>query len=260
MPDVGPGIHTVVQQIVSEVLDLPRERVKVVVIDTDNSPFDSGTGGSKSTNSVGTAAYQAVTEIKEKLLSLVAAKFGCKSEAIEESKGRYNVPGQKPMSCTDMMCHAVGQNGGALTHLSIYEPARAPITSFAVQVAEVIVDPGTGQVKVTKLTTVHDSGTVLNHLSYTGQIDGGIVTGLGFALMEDNSLVDGKMADDQSRRVQDGQHRRPAETDHGIDGKPRWPDPLSWQSHSGNSQCADRSGHRQRRAGRLRRAHRWICR
>ena len=41
--------------------------------------------------------------------------------------------------------------------------------------------------------TVHDSGTVLNHLSYTGQIDGGVITGLGFALMEDNSLVDGKM-------------------------------------------------------------------
>ena len=40
---------------------------------------------------------------------------------------------------------------------------------------------------------MHDSGTVLNHLSYTGQIDGGVITGLGFALMEDNSLVDGKM-------------------------------------------------------------------
>jgi CO/xanthine dehydrogenase Mo-binding subunit len=61
------------------------------------------------------------------------------------------------------------------------------------QVAEVEVDPGTGQVKVKKLATVHDSGTVLNHLSYTGQIDGGVVTGIGFALMEDNSLVDGKM-------------------------------------------------------------------
>jgi CO/xanthine dehydrogenase Mo-binding subunit len=193
VPDVGPGIHTVCQQIVSEVLDLPRERVRVRVSDTDNSPYDSGTGGSKSTNSVGTAAYQAVTEVKEKLLSLLAAKFACKREAIEESKGRYNVPGQMPMSCTDMMRHAVAQNGGALTHLSVYEPARAPITSFAVQVAEVTVDPGTGQVKVNKLTTVHDSGTVLNHLSYTGQIDGGIVNGLGFALMEDNSLVDGKM-------------------------------------------------------------------
>jgi CO/xanthine dehydrogenase Mo-binding subunit len=61
------------------------------------------------------------------------------------------------------------------------------------QVAEVEVDPATGQVRVTKLTTVHDSGTVLNHLSYQGQIDGGVVTGLGFALMEDSSLVDGRM-------------------------------------------------------------------
>ena len=88
---------------------------------------------------------------------------------------------------------AIEQNHGAITHLSVYEPARAPITSFAAQVAEVKVDSATGEIKVKKLTTVHDSGTVLNHLSYTGQIDGGVVTGLGFALMEDSSLIDGKI-------------------------------------------------------------------
>ena len=98
------------------------------------------------------------------------------------------------MSFTEIMRLAVEQNGAPLTHLSIYEPARAPITSFVAQVAEVEVDPVTGQVKVKKLTTVHDSGTVLNQLSYQGQVDGGVITGLGFALMEDSSLVDGKMA------------------------------------------------------------------
>jgi CO/xanthine dehydrogenase Mo-binding subunit len=194
VPDVGPGIHTVVQQIVSEVLDLPRERVSVRVGDTDSSPYDSGTGGSKSTNSVGTAAYQAVNEIKAKIISLAAARVGCKPEELQSVNGRFVAPGSKPMSCSDLLRLAVEQNGAAITHLSVYEPVRAPITSFAAQVAEVEVDPGTGQVKVTKLTTVHDSGTVLNHLSYTGQIDGGVVTGLGFALMEDSSLVDGKMA------------------------------------------------------------------
>ena len=194
VPDVGPGIHTVVQQIVGEVLDLPRERVKVVVGDTDSSPYDSGTGGSKSTNSVGTAAYQAVNEVKAKIIALAAARLGCKAEQLQSVAGRFTAPGHKPLSCSDLMGLAVAQNGAAITHLSVYEPARAPITSFAAQVAEVEVDPGTGQVKVTKLTTVHDSGTVLNHLSYTGQIDGGIVTGVGFALMEDNSLVDGKMS------------------------------------------------------------------
>ncbi|MGE5218225.1 MAG: xanthine dehydrogenase family protein molybdopterin-binding subunit [Chloroflexota bacterium] len=193
VPDVGPGIHTVVQQIVSEVLDLPRERVAIVVADTDSSPYDSGTGGSKSTNSVGTAAYQAVSEIKQKVVALAAARLGCSAEEIKSTNGRYAAPGQKALPFSALIRLAVEQNRGALTHLSVYEPSRAPITSFAAQVAEVEVDPATGQAKVKKLTTVHDSGTVLNHLSYTGQIDGGVITGLGFALMEDNSLVDGKM-------------------------------------------------------------------
>src|SRR5919109_1667385 len=194
VPDVGPGIHTVVQQIVGEVLDLPRERVNVRVEDTDNSPFDSGTGGSKSTNSVGTAAYQTVSEIKEKVLALAAQRIGCKPEDIKAQNGRYLATAGKPMSFSDLMHMAVEQNRGPIIHLSVYEPSRAPITSFAAQVAEVEVDPRTGQVKVKKLTTVHDSGQVLNHLTYQGQVDGGVVTGLGFALMEDSSLVDGRMA------------------------------------------------------------------
>jgi len=193
VPDVGPGIHTVVQQIVSEVLDIAIQRVSIRVADTDSSPFDSGTGGSKSTNSVGTAAYQAVSEIKGKILALAAARLGCRPEDLETVNGRYLPPGKKSMPFAELIRLAVEHNQGAITHLSVYEPARAPITSFAAQVAEVEVDRGTGQVKVNKLTTVHDSGTVLNHLSYQGQIDGGVVTGLGFALMEDNSLVDGKM-------------------------------------------------------------------
>jgi carbon-monoxide dehydrogenase large subunit len=193
VPDVGPGIHTVVQQIVSEVLDLPRERIAIVVADTDSSPYDSGTGGSKSTNSVGSAAYQAVCELKEKILALAATRLGCGAESIKAVNGRYSPPGRNAMRFVDLMRLAIEENRGAITHASVYEPSRAPITSYAAQVAEVEVDPGTGQLRVRKLTTVHDSGTVLNHLSYQGQIDGGVVTGLGFALMEDNSLVDGRM-------------------------------------------------------------------
>ncbi len=194
VPDVGPGIHTVVQQIVGEMLDLPRERIRVCVEDTDNSPYDSGTGGSKSTNSVGTAAYQAVCELKQKLIGLAARRLGCKPDQLREDRGRYVAPGQRPFAFAEVIRLAVEQNGRPVTHLSIYEPSRAPITSFAFQVAEVEVDPGTGRVKVKKLTTVHDSGKVLNRLTYQGQVDGGVVTGLGFALMEDSSLIDGKMA------------------------------------------------------------------
>lgn len=194
VPDVGPGIHTVVQQIVSEVLEIDADRVTVRVEDTDTSPYDSGTGGSKSTNSVGHAGYQAASEIKEKIIALAAGRIGCKPDDIKTEKGRYLGPGRKPVPFEEIMRLAVEEHRGPLTHLSVYEPSRAAITSFAAQVAEVEVDSVTGQVKVKKLTTVHDAGTVLNHLTYQGQIDGGVVTGLGFALMEDNPMVDGKIA------------------------------------------------------------------
>ena len=96
VPDVGPGIHTVVQQIVSEVLDLPRERVSVRVEDTDHSPFDSGTGGSKSTNSVGTAAYQAVNEIKEKLIVSGSHRVGLQDRRAKS--GEWTLHRARPQS------------------------------------------------------------------------------------------------------------------------------------------------------------------
>lgn len=194
VPDVGPGIHTIVQQIVSEVLEIPRKRVTVRVEDTDSSPYDSGTGGSKSTNSVGHAAHQAACEIKEKIIALAAGQISCKPQDVKPEKGRYIVPGRNKMLFDDLMRLAVEENHGPITHLSVYEPSRAPITSFAAQVAEVEVDLQTGQVRVKKLTTVHDSGRVLNRLTYQGQVDGGIVTGLGFALMEEQPILDGKIA------------------------------------------------------------------
>ncbi|HXG49961.1 MAG TPA: xanthine dehydrogenase family protein molybdopterin-binding subunit [candidate division Zixibacteria bacterium] len=194
VPDVGPGIHTVVQQIVGEILEVDRDRVAVRVEDTESSPYDSGTGGSKSTNSVGHAAYQAAAEIKEKILALAAARLGCRREELRAEKGGYAAPGRKPAPFAEMIGLAVAENRGPLTHLSIYEPSRAPITSFAAQVAEVEVDRATGKITVRRLTTVHDAGKVLNRLTYQGQIDGGVITGLGFALMEENPLVDGKIA------------------------------------------------------------------
>ncbi len=104
VPDVGPGIHTVVQQIVSEVLDVPMERVNVRVEDTDSSPFDSGTGGSKSTNSVGTAAYQAVSEIKDKIVAARRGPFrlqagGSASRKRPLRRSRSETDVSSPISC-----------------------------------------------------------------------------------------------------------------------------------------------------------------
>ena len=102
------------------------------------------------------------------------------------------MPRRTALSASATSCLAVEQNHGVITHRLACRACARRLS--AAQVAEVEVDAGTGQVKVKKLTTVHDSGTVLNHLSYQGQIDGGVVTGLGFRADGRQLLVDGKMS------------------------------------------------------------------
>ena len=195
VPDVGPGYYTVSQQMVCETLGLPPEKVGVVFKDTDSLPFDPGTGGSKQTNTSGHAVNQSAHEVREKLVALAARELGCQPEEIQQQGGKLTAPNKKSTTTQKMIELAVKENGGPVFHLTNYVPKDMPkVTGFAAQVAEVEVDPTTGGVSVLNLTTAHDTGTVLNHLTLTGQIEGGVVTGLGFALMEENPMVDGKIA------------------------------------------------------------------
>jgi CO/xanthine dehydrogenase Mo-binding subunit len=195
VPDVGPGYYTVSQQMVCETLGLPPEKVGVIFKDTDSLPFDPGTGGSKQTNTSGHAVNQSAHEVREKLVALAARELGCQPEEIRQEGGKLIGPNKNSTTTQNMIELAVKENGGPIFHLTNFVPKDMPkVTGFAAQVAEVEVDPTTGRVRVLNLTTAHDTGTVLNHLTLTGQIEGGIITGLGFALMEENPMIDGKIA------------------------------------------------------------------
>jgi CO/xanthine dehydrogenase Mo-binding subunit len=195
VPDVGPGYYTISQQIVCEVLGLPPERVGVKFEDTDSLPFDPGTGGSKQTNTSAHAVYKAAREVREKLIGLAARELGCKPEDIQQEGNKLKAPTRKLTTTEKMIALAVKENGGPVFHLTMFEPKDMPkVTGFAAQVAEVEVEPATGQIKIKNLTTAHDTGVVLNRLTLQGQIDGGVVNGLGFGLMEENPMVDGKIA------------------------------------------------------------------
>jgi CO/xanthine dehydrogenase Mo-binding subunit len=195
VPDVGPGYYTVSQQMVCETLGLPPEKVGVVFKDTDSLPFDPGTGGSKQTNTSGHAVNKSAQEVRERLVTLAARELGCQPEEIRQEGGKLTAPNKKSTTTQKMIELAVRENGGPVFHLTNFVPKDMPkVTGFAAQVAEVEVDPNTGAVRVLNLTTAHDTGTVLNHLTLTGQIEGGIITGLGFALMEENPMIDGKIA------------------------------------------------------------------
>lgn len=194
VPDVGPGFYTVVQQIVSETLGVSPERVRVRFEDTDSLPYDPGTGGSKSTNTSGHAAYKAAREVREKLASLAGRKLGCAPEKVRQAGGRFVGPENKGISFDELARLAVAENRGPIFHLTMYEPKdEPPVTSFAAQVAEVEVDPETGKIQIKKITTAHDAGIVLNQLTFQGQVDGGVINGLGFTLMEENPMVDGRI-------------------------------------------------------------------
>lgn len=194
VPDVGPGFYTVVQQIVSETLGVRPGKVQVRFEDTDSLPYDPGTGGSKSTNTSGHAAYKAAREVREKLSVLAARRLGCSPEEIRQVGSRFVGPGRKGISSEELACLAVSENGGPIFHLTLYEPKdEPPVTAFSAQVAEVEVDPETGQLKVKKITTAHDTGIVLNTLTFQGQVDGGVVMGLGLALMEETPMMDGRI-------------------------------------------------------------------
>jgi CO/xanthine dehydrogenase Mo-binding subunit len=195
VPDVGPGYYTISQQMVCETLGLPPEKIVVSFKDTDSLPFDPGTGGSKQTNTSGHAVYKAAREVREKLINLGARELACKPEEINQQGNKLTGPNKKSTTMENMIALAVKENGGPVFHLTMFEPKDMPkVTGFAAQVAEVEVDPTTGGVKVLNLTTAHDTGVVLNHLTLTGQIEGGIITGFGFALMEENQVIDGKIA------------------------------------------------------------------
>ena len=70
---------------------------------------------------------------------------------------------------------------------------RDPITSFTAQVAEVSVDPDTGEVKLLRFTTARDVGTILNPVGHQGQIDGGVLQGIGYGMMEKLEVEDGRV-------------------------------------------------------------------
>jgi CO/xanthine dehydrogenase Mo-binding subunit len=84
--------------------------------------------------------------------------------------------------------------GRAITRQAINrDEGHAPVTSFTAQVAEVKVDPETGQVALRRFTTAHDTGTILNPIGHQGQIEGGIIQGVGYGLMEEVQVEEGRV-------------------------------------------------------------------
>ena len=195
VPDTGTGAHTVGRQMVAEDLGIPVEHVWVTQMDTDSAPFDAGAGSGSSVG--GTyAALGAAQEVRRKLTGLAAEFFGWPEEHIIFKEGRVFVEGDpgKGVPIQALAARAVAAAGGPISGDMTTTAEEAEVTCFCAQVAEVEVDPDTGAVKVRKFITAHDVGTIHNPLSHQGQIDGAVIQGLGYALMEGLDSEEGRIS------------------------------------------------------------------
>ena len=189
--DTGTGSFTILQQIVAEEFQLPLERVQVVQGDTDTAAWEVGAGGSRLTHMAGRATLLAVHALKDALIALAAQQMGQAADTIQLRAGRFIAQDGQHLDLKTFAAWAQAQGQLPLSRLGNYVPDPVEVTSFCAQIAEVEVDPETGQVSLRQLTTAHDVGTVLNPLTHQGQIEGGVAQGLGQALTEHLLIEDG---------------------------------------------------------------------
>jgi CO/xanthine dehydrogenase Mo-binding subunit len=192
--DTGAGAHTTLRQIVAETLGLPVDEVDIAIGNTDSFTTDIALGGSRVTYMAGRAAAMAALNLKQTIKNIAARRWHCAPDAITTGAGALLGPGKNRISFSDLAREA------AAAGIPLREPGhfvashRAGTLFFFAQLAEVEVDPDTGQLAVLKITSVNDVGTIINPLVHQAQIEGGVVQGLGYAMMEHLEDHEGKIA------------------------------------------------------------------
>jgi putative selenate reductase molybdopterin-binding subunit len=193
VPDAGQGAHTLMQQIAAEVLTIPLEQIEIRVGSTDEAPPDPGIGGARHGHIAGQSAYQGAQELSERMRSHLAEEMGWQAERIVLEDGAFRQDGQDAIPFDEVANLAVSANDGPIQFMATYTSDRVALECFIAQVAEVEVTPETGAFTVRKLVTAHDSGQLINPIGAEGQIEGGVIQGLGFATMEEMRLEDGRV-------------------------------------------------------------------
>ena len=196
--DTGTGSHTVLRQMVAQELSVPVEEVDIELLDTSEMPFSSGSGGTRVTYTAGQAVVGAARELKRQLIRAAAPLLDSPEEDVSLQSGRV-VVGPSPLRPAYYRTINIGEvvaHVGDGTIVAEYELASEPpdVTSFCAQAAEVEVDPETGAVTVMRLVSAHDVGAILNPLMHQGQVEGGVIQGLGYALMEELQTEDGHIS------------------------------------------------------------------
>ena len=202
--DVGGGTGTSLGQIVAEELNLPFGAVRVVIADTELTPFDHGTYSSRVTPYVGAAVKLAALDARRQIAAKAAQLWNLPMERISFAKGKLFADGRRALGLTEILAQTktaeiVGVGTSQSKRLWAEDASKqardtsAPGWPFGAQAVEVAVDRETGVIKLIRVASAHDVGKAINPLAVTGQIEGGIIMGLGYALSEGLLFEEGKI-------------------------------------------------------------------
>ena len=205
--EIGQGSETVIAQLVAEELGVPISLVNVINNDSEIRPWDVGVHASRTTFIAGNSAQRAARKARRKLIDAAANKLKLDPDALDLRDGHVvrADTGERLLDLGKLLraLHFRDKNEIVVTS-EYYEPPSvmqdkdfkgnvSPTYAFATQVAELEVDVETGLVRVLKVTAAHDVGRVINALGIEGQVEGGVVMGVGYATREDLLVEDGRV-------------------------------------------------------------------
>lgn len=191
--DLGTGTRTVLAQIAAEALGLPLRQVRVELGDTEYGLYSPPSGGSMTLASVGPAVRMAAVEARKEAIEVIGHLAEAPIEAIEIRDGSvFNRETGREMGTLGSFLEQL--DGHEISARGMRGPNAEDVTirTFGTQFAEVEVDIGTGALRVLRIVAVHDCGRIVNPLTFSSQIEGGIIQGLGLATMEQR-IVDERL-------------------------------------------------------------------
>ena len=206
--DMGQGQKTAFAQIAAERLGIPLEMVHVADVDTDISPFGLGSFATRGTLMGGNGVLAAAGDAFRQLAEVAAGMLGTNPADVECRQGKFYASGkpQNNLPFKEVAAQATfARHGAPVVGTGFYEPPTvlpdpetkygniSPAYPFGCQIAEVEVDPDTGQITVTNFVGAHDVGRAINPMATEGQIRGGVTQGLGWTLMENMAYENGKI-------------------------------------------------------------------
>jgi CO/xanthine dehydrogenase Mo-binding subunit len=202
-PDVGGGQASSLCQIAAEVLGVPLHRVSVHISDSALTPLSGTTTASRQLYMSGNATLKAARELRAQLLGVAASMLGADPAELAMTDERVRAPDGRTLTLREVLA-SCARVAVPRSHLAVYHaPAGEPVDlakgsgkvfpdyTFGAHAAEVEVDTETGAVRVLKYVAAHDIGRAINPTSVEGQIQGGVVQGLGYGLMEEILLEEG---------------------------------------------------------------------